>query len=513
MKNNIGLFLAKRAELDPDLEAFVGLESGQRLTYREFNERSCRTANALTGLGVGKGDRVALLMMNGAEYIESFFAIARIGAIVVPLNWRLVADELTFILSDSGATVLLFDGEFAEVVAALQGRPDATAVTTWVQAGDDQRADWASSYDELQQSASADAPETGGEDEDELYIMYTSGTTGLPKGAVHTHASAMWGALTIAATADMRYADRYMVTLPLFHVGALTPMLVNVYKGGTSVVMRAFDPVRAWQALEEEKIDNMLLVPAMLNFMLQVPDFDKYDRSRLRWCMSGAAPVPVNLIERCAELDIEIQQVYGMTESCGPACLLTSADSLRKAGSTGKAFFHTDVRVVDDKGDDVAPGEAGEVWIRGAHVMKEYWNRPEASEETLAGGWLHSGDIATIDDEGFIYIQDRMKDMIISGGENVYPAEIENVLLDCDGVADAAVIGQPSEKWGESPVAVLVGSAGPVDPGTVLEHCKTRLAAFKRPVAVEMVEEIPRNPSGKILKRILRERYPGPAPA
>jgi acyl-CoA synthetase (AMP-forming)/AMP-acid ligase II len=228
--------------------------------------------------------------------------------------------------------------------------------------------------------------------------------------------------------------------------------------------------------------------------------------------MSGAAPVPVPLIEQYAGAGIEIHQVYGLTETGGPACLISPEEAIAKAGSTGPAFFHTDVRVVNEAGEDVAPGEVGEVIVAGAHNMKEYWNRPEATAETIRNGWLHTGDLATMDKEGFVYIQDRKKDMIISGGENVYPAEIENVLLAHPGIGEVAVIGQPSEKWGESPLAVVVKADPGLDAQSVLDFCQGKLARFKQPRAVAFIDEIPRNPTGKVLKRVLREQFPGPAP-
>ncbi|NRA01524.1 MAG: long-chain-fatty-acid--CoA ligase [Myxococcales bacterium] len=513
MRNNVGMILSKRAHLSPELEGYVGVETGRRFSYAELNERSNRVANALRELGVKKGDRVAFLLMNSVEFFESFFAVAKIGAINVPLNWRLVPDELAFILKDSGATALLYGEEFADAVLDLHGRgAEGTDISKWIHVGEDEaRGEFSKSYSELTDAASTDEPEIEGEDEDELYIMYTSGTTGLPKGAVHTHETAIWACHTMVATADMRYRDRYIVALPMFHVGALTPLTGNVHRGVTNCVMRAFDPALTWKTIESERVTVMLAVPAMLNFMLQVPEQNRGDYSTLRWCMSGAAPVPVSLIETYAKLGIEIHQVYGLTESCGPACLISPEQAIAKAGSTGKAFFHTSVRVVNDQGEDCEPGEMGEVIIAGKHIMKEYWNRPAETADTIRDGWLYSGDLASIDKEGFVYIQDRIKDMIISGGENVYPAEIENVLLQHPKLADAAVIGQPSARWGESPVAVVVRSEE-VEPAAILEYCSGKLARFKLPKTVEFVDEIPRNPSGKILKRLLREQFPGPAP-
>lgn len=512
MQNNVGLFLTKRAHLNPDLEAIVDVASGRRFTFAEFNARSNQTASVLQSLNVRKGDRVGLLLMNGPEFVETFFALAKMGAVIVPLNWRLVADELSFILKDSGTDMLVYGAEFGETVAELHARgAEGTAIREWIQVGGESPAPFAQDYDTLRVGAPADEPAPAAAADDVLYIMYTSGTTGLPKGAVHSHDSVIWACVTIAATADTRLKDRYLVALPLFHVGALTPLTGAIYGGFTTVLMRAFEPVKTWELMAEEQITTMLAVPAMLNFMLQVPDIDRYDYSKLRWCMSGAAPVPVTLIEQFAGLGIEVHQVYGLTESCGPACLISPDDALAKAGSTGKAFFHTDVLVVGDDGKELPRGESGEVIIRGRHVMKEYWNRPDATADAIKDGWLYSGDVATMDAEGFVYIQDRMKDMIISGGENVYPAEIENVILSHPQVREVAVIGRPSAKWGESPLAIVVRAEDGLSADDVLAHCQGKLARFKQPTAVEFVDEIPRNPTGKILKRILREQFPDPA--
>ena len=375
MQNNIGLFLGKRAFISPDVEAVVEPDSGRRFTYRHLDDRCNQVARALSGSGVTKGDRVGLLMMNGVEFVESFLAIAKIGAVVVPLNWRLVPDELEFILKDSGTSLLMFGSEFIEPVSELQRRGPATDIRRWIQVGGDGSAPFADGYDAWMGHASIDAPPIVGDGDDNLFIMYTSGTTGLPKGVVHTHNTVMWSLLTIAATADIRFRDIYLVSLPLFHVGALAPGLGNIYKGATMVIPRGFDPRQTWEVIRDEQVTSGLLVPAMLQFMLAVYDEHRHDANTVRWIMSGAAPVPVTLIKAYEALDIEIHQVYGLTESCGPACLISPDDALTRAGSTGKAFFHTLVKLVDDDGGECPPGVAGEVLVKGPHIMKEYWNR------------------------------------------------------------------------------------------------------------------------------------------
>ncbi|MEM7541585.1 MAG: o-succinylbenzoate--CoA ligase [Pseudomonadota bacterium] len=512
MQFNLGLFLTKRAFLSPHREAYVDSEMPVRLTFAQLNRRCNQLANALRTAGVKKGERIGLLLMNSAEFMEAYFAMAKIGAVAVPLNWRLVPDELEFILKDSSTERLVFGEEFMSAVRELHARGVKTDIHHWLQVvTNEPLAEFAESYQSFRDAAPSDEPEVGASDDDMLYIMYTSGTTGLPKGVVHTHNTSIWGTLTIAATTYFREQDVFLGALPMFHVGALTPLTVNIYRGATSVVMRSFDPKRAWELIQDEKISAGLLVPAMLNFMLAVDNLDQYDHSQLRWIMSGAAPVPISLIKEYEQKGIEIHQVYGLTETCGPACLIDAENALKKIGSTGKSFFHTDVRVVNGDGENCAPDEPGEVLVRGPHIMKEYWNRPDATADTIIEGWLHTGDVAAMDAEGFVYIQDRIKDMIISGGENVYPAEIEDVLMRHPRIREAGVIGKASKKWGESPFAVVVRTDDALSELEVMDFCADKLAKFKLPTGVAFVDEIPRNPSGKILKRILREQFPGDA--
>lgn len=508
---NIGQALTNRAFLNPDREAVVDIDTQKRISFSALNAGANKCSNAVTGLGLGKGDRLAILSQNRPEFYECFFGPAKAGIVLMPLNWRLTPAELSFILKDGGATAIIFDAEFAPIVEELKSLgSEGSDLQHFICIGEN-CPDFADSYTAVCESASDAEPVGNAGAQDNLFIMYTSGTTGHPKGVVHTHGTVFWALLTLNNSGDTRAGDSYLVLLPLFHVGALTPMISGVYRGNTEVIMRTFDPVAVWECIERERINTTLAVPAMLGFMLQVPNIEHYDSSSLRYISSGAAPLPVSTIQSYMDLNIEIHQVYGMTETCGPACIIGPEDAVRKIGSTGKSFFHTGVRIVDTQGNDQPPGVPGEVIVRGQHIMKEYWNRPEATAESVVDGWLYTGDIATWDEEGFVTIADRKKDMIISGGENVYPAEIENVLLQHPDIVDAAVIGQPSEKWGESPLAIVVSDNKALSGSDIIEHCNGKLARYKQPWSAVIVDAIPRNPSGKILKRVLREEYPGPA--
>ncbi|MBL4867606.1 MAG: AMP-binding protein, partial [Pseudomonadales bacterium] len=441
-KNNIGGLLARRAQISGSREAYVDSVSGLRLTFNQLNNRCNQIANALVDSGVKPGDRVGILLMNSPEFVETYFAIAKIGGVVVPVNWRLIPDELEFILKDSGVTTLVFGEEFINNVTELHSRKDKTDIAQWLIVSEQGNAtEFSKDYTAFRDAGSTAEPTIGAEKDDLLFIMYTSGTTGLPKGVVHTHATMQAALQTFVVSIDIRFGDVNLAALPMFHVGALAPITLNVYCGVTSIVVREFNPALTWKLIEDEKITTGLLVPAMLNFMLQVPGFDKYDFSSVRAILSGAAPLPVSLIKQYYELGIEIHQVYGLTESCGPACVIDSDNAMKKMGSTGRGFFHTEIRIMDESGKECKPGEPGEIWVLGAHNMKEYWNRPDATAESLLpDGWLRTGDVASMDEDGYVTIQDRLKDMIITGGENVCPAEIENIILGHPDVAEVAVI-------------------------------------------------------------------------
>ena len=506
MHNNVGLILQKRASLTPDIPGLVDVATGTRLTFKALDQRANQAANLYLSLGVKKGDRVGLLLLNGLEFVESVFGLAKIGAIIAPLNWRLVADELDFIINDCGVSTLVFDSDFVEVVRNLQQRQ--TTVQQWLQVrANNNLADFAQAYNENLNNSSDVVPPINGAEEDVVYIMYTSGTTGLPKGVVHTHDTACWASITSLATLDLRLGDRYLSMLPLFHIGGLNPMVNNIMAGAAVFIVRTFDPARIWRIVNDEKITCMGAVPAMLNFMLQHYAENKIDHSHLRYCLVGAAPVPVSLIETYQTMKINLLQVYGLTESCAPGCVLAEHDALTHIGSTGKAFFHTDVKVVRSDGSIAAVGETGEILLRGPHIMRGYWNNPEATANTLQDGWLHTGDVGVMDTEGYITIKDRIKDMIISGGENIYPAEVESVLQSHPKILEAAVVGRPHEKWGESPLAFVVKKESDIDTDAIFAYCKSKLAPYKCPRDILFIDTLPRNPSGKILKRVLRDQY------
>ncbi|CAA0111598.1 Long-chain-fatty-acid--CoA ligase FadD13 [Halioglobus japonicus] len=518
MKTNIGLLLAKRAQICPNREAIVEFERNRRFTFAQLNTRANRMANALLDRGIRPGDRVASLLKNSVEFVETYFAVAKIGAVMVPVNWRLVPAEIAYILQNSGTKALVYDSDFDAAANPLHsGEHGELAVEQWVRRenGDSGAPQWALDYDAFAAAAATTEPPIGAWDDDNLFIMYTSGTTGRPKGAVHSHEGMLWSQLTSMSTSDMRDGDRWLLALPMFHVGCLSPTSLLVHRGGTGVIMRELDIGAMFRCIAQEKVTIFMAVPALLQFMLMTPEREQNDISSVRWIATGAAPVPISLLHDYEALGIRIFQAYGLTESCGPGTLLLHEDAEAKVGSCGRPQMHTEIKIVDSDGNTIPMGseQAGELLVGGRHMMKEYWNNPEATAETLRDGWLHTGDICTWDSEGFVTICDRMKDMIISGGENIYPAELENVLAACPEVQEAAVIGVASQKWGETPLALVVPAAGTSPtPESLKAYCKANLAGYKVPQLYELVETLPRNPSGKLLKPELREQYPGPAP-
>ena len=506
MMTNIGLMLKQRSTVSTNVEAFVEPSTDTRASWADLNRLANKCANTLSGLGVKQGDRVAMLMHNSIEFAALFYGAAKLGLVIVPLNTRLTASELLFILSDSGTNILIFDPEFADTVATIKiSEEHPLTIGCYLQTtvgeldGDDCLATNLA-------AASDEEPIISGGDDDNLFIMYTSGTTGSPKGVVHSHQSIMWAGLCWASTVEVRYRDRILLPLPMFHVAALTAVLFCAVRGVTLVSMPDFDPSGFWKLLVEEKITIGASVPAILNFMRQVPEFEHLDAPDFRFFITGAAPMPETLTRLYNEKGMEVIQGYALTESGGGGCMLMNEDALRKIGSAGKATMFTDLCIRDAQGKRSSVG-TGEILLKAPHMMKEYWNRPDATIEAYDDGWFCTGDVAEIDDEGFIFIKDRIKDMIISGGENIYPAEVENVILSHESVLEVAVIGLPDEKWGETVCAVLVKNEDELDEQAVIEYCGEKLSRYKLPRKVVFAESIPRNPSGKILKRVLRDQF------
>ncbi|MBW2060982.1 MAG: long-chain fatty acid--CoA ligase [Deltaproteobacteria bacterium] len=500
MRINIGEIMTRRAVLSPNREALVCEDI--RRNFSELNARANRVAHAMRSLGVGHGDRVGILALNEPEYYDMLFGLGKIGAILVPVNYRLAGPEIQYILSDCDAKVFVFGREYFEVVDSFRHSIPAKELI----AISDTPPQWARSYETLISEMSDEEPEITGGDDDTLTILYTSGTTGRPKGAELTHLNYFWVSVTMAVTLG-EMGDTSLVALPLFHIGALGGVPMFVHLGARMVLLRSFDPKRFLELIQEEKITGFGSVPALLSFLKLVPDFDKYDWSSVKIILVYAAPVPVTLIKEYAEAGIEVRQLYGLTE-CPSGSVLDAENAIFRVGSCGQPFFHIDIRVVDDQGRDVGPEELGEVLLRGPIVMKGYWNKPEATAETIRDGWLYTGDIAKRDKDGFLYIMDRKKDMIISGGENIYPAEIEDSLLGHPKVQDVGIIGYQDDQWGEAVKAVVVVKEGEkLTEEELIEWCQGRIGRFKIPKKVAFTDSIPRTPTGKILKRVLREKF------
>ena len=509
--------LGERARLTPEKTALVDVASGERLTYRDLDRRAVRCARMWRErCGLEKGDRVAILAHNRLEVLDAFFAAGKSGVVLLTLGTRLTAHELAHIVGDAEPRAVIYDGELADTVRDLRQllggvRPSGDSpVERWlaldepIDDGDPSYGAWCG---ELADAPFERAPCAG---EDVYCLLYTSGTTGKPKGVMIPHRMVAWNGCNTVCGWQLREDDVSPIFTPLYHAGGLLAFLVPIFTiGGTIVLHRGFDAEEIWRTIEAERCTVVLGVPTIWRILMDSPAFAEVDLSHVRWFISGGAPLPQYLIAAYQERGVVFKQGFGMTEVGVNCFAMTVEDSYKKAGSIGQPMMFTEVRLVDGEGRDVAAGEIGEMLFRGPHVSLGYWRNPEATAAALdADGWFHSGDQARRDEDGFFYVAGRRKDMFISGGVNVYPAEIEGQLLLHPEVEDAAVVGVPDDKWGEVGVAFVVPLAGvELTAGGLAAHLLERLARFKIPKAFHFLEGLPRNDYGKVVKGELVERY------
>ncbi|MFJ5710634.1 long-chain fatty acid--CoA ligase [Streptomyces sp. NPDC093105] len=508
MRNQgIGSWPARRNRRSPRRTALV--HEGRSLDYATLHDRSTRLAHALRGAGVERGDRVAFLGPNHPAYLETLFAAGLLGAVFVPLNTRLAAAELAYQLTDSGSRVLVHARQPEEKVAG----PASAAGTATLLSVEGEGPGLV--YEELLAAAPAEPLDEEVGHDDICLIMYTSGTTGRAKGAVLTHGNIVWNSLNVVVDTDIAADEVALVGAPLFHTGALgMSCLPTLLKGGTVVLESTFDPERALRLIGRHGVTALFGVPTMYDAMAAAPGWREADLTSLRLLLCGGAPVPGRTARAYLERGLAFVQGYGMTEAAPGALILDRADSARRAGTAGVPHFFTDVRVLREDGSEAAPGEKGEVVVAGPNVTPGYWNLPEATAAAFRdGGRFRSGDVATVDADGYVTLVDRLKDMIISGGENIYPAEVEEALLRHPDVAEAAVIGVPDARWGEVGRAVVVPRAGTSPTAEeLLAHLGGLLARYKIPRSVVLAPELPRNATGKLLKGPIRDHY-GSSPA
>ena len=503
LNEGVGSWTARRARKTPDRIALV--HDGSQLTYAALHDRVARLAGALRGLGLRPGDRVAYLGQNHPAFLETMFGSWAAGGVFVPLNYRLAQPELAHQLADSEAAALVYASAFAATIAGL--RADV-AVTHFV-ALDGAGAGGAHGYEDIVAATSpawADHPVTL---DDPCLIMYTSGTTGRAKGAVLTHGNITWNTVNVLVDTDLTSDAVALVAAPLFHTAALNMLSLPVLiKGGTLVIEPAFDPRRALELIARHRVTVLFGVPAMYDAMAALPDWAGADLSSLRALLCGGAPVPLATIRAYVDRGLSFIQGYGMTEAAPGVLLLDAAHAQSKAGSAGVPHFFADVRIVGPDLRDVAAGEPGEILVAGPSVMRGYWNLREETAQVITNGWLRSGDIARADDDGYVYVADRVKDVIISGGENVYPAEVESALRAHPAIADCGVIGVPDDRWGEVGRAVVVLQPGAeADEAGILAFLDGRIARYKIPRSVRFAAELPRTATGKIAKKALRHSY------
>ena len=497
----------------PDKEA---IRCTTKLTFAEFKNRTRNLASSLYRLGLKPGDRVAVFMQNCHQNLELLHGLPAGGLTVVPLNWRLTGSEVEYVLEDCQARALFVSDAFYPLVEGI--RPNLKTLQHIVAVGHE--GDGLLSYEELTGSDS-ESKEVAIHEDDRACILYTSGTTGFPKGAVLTHRNLIDSALLGIgfSAAGVSHRDNALIFVPLYHVAGTVTATIALLSGARTVLMKTVDIPKIFETVQSERITRMIVVPFIMHHMVEFPQKDQYDLSSLKTVVYAGAPTPVPLLKKALDcFGYIFVQGYGLTET-GPSGTVLTAEEHREAvekgkehilGSAGREMLHCDVRVVDDSGGRLPANEIGEVVIRSTSVMKEYWGKPEVTAQAIRDDWFYTGDMGRFDDEGYLYLVDRKKDMIISGGENVYPSEVERVLFRHPSVADCTVIGLPDTEWGEKVTAVVVLKLGTgEDPAQITQFCRASLAGYKCPKAVHFVEALPRNPSGKVLKKNLRQELGG----
>jgi acyl-CoA synthetase (AMP-forming)/AMP-acid ligase II len=506
-------FLEYWARAQPEAEFAV--QRGRRLTYGEALAAANRVANAFIEAGLGIGDRAAALSKNSVEFLLLYFGASIAGVALVPLNYRLAPPEWAYILGDARPRVLLAGEAYLDAVEELRSRLET--VERFVTLSADARAGWERFEEWIAGDRPSMPPDRYVSDEADAYQMYTSGTTGRPKGAVIAQGALATNIVQNALLLQGGVGERALVVTPMFHAAVIPSAFAWLSRGGSLVLMEDFTPAEVVRVLDEERIAYAVLVPAMIQACLVgAPDVAERRYDTLRLIYYGASPIAEQTLRRAmAVFGCDFVQTYGLTEATQVLTYLSPADHRRGLAerpelllSSGRPVLGTEIRVVDSSDRPLPTGAPGEIVARGPQLMRGYWNRPDESAQSLRGGWLHTGDVGCLDDEGYLYVQDRLKDMIVSGGENVYPRAVEDVLFQHPGVADAAVIGVPDERWGEAVKAVVVLRAGmSVTEEELVGFCRGKLGGFERPRSVDFVDALPRNPSGKVLKRVLREPY------
>ncbi|HEA66341.1 MAG TPA: fatty acid--CoA ligase [Desulfobacterales bacterium] len=509
--------LRHQAKLNPSAPA-VSCGDAQ-YTYGQFNERVLRLGNALTDQGVRKGDRVATLLLNCHRYLELYYATAVIGVTIVPLNYRLAPKELEYIMNDSESGTLFTDENFLQLIEPVMAELKSLKRTIFT-SGVKEVPDGMLDYETLIAESSTGMPSVTVEEEDLSGIFYTGGTTGLAKGVMLSHRNLRSNAyhnLMNFPFENGGEGEVYCHAAPMFHLANGAAMYANVIHGSKHTFVKMFDPKVLLELIQKERITMVILVPAMINFVVNYPEVGNYDISSLRTIVYGAAPMPVELLKKAMEvIGCDFIQGYGMTETSPTLTILYSDEHhtegpeklTRRLLSCGREIIGVEVRIVNEDGQDVKPGEVGEIIARGPNIMQGYWKKEAETEAVLKNGWYYTGDIGTIDDEHYIFLLDRKKDMIISGGENVYSTEVENAIYTHPAVLEAAVIGVPDEKWGEAVKGIVVLKPGAeATAEEIIEHCRDSIAGYKVPKSIEFMDELPKSGAGKILKRDLREKY------